>query len=209
MSQHTRVPWDSVRGAASYHFLLTFRPILAFRGAAAKYLYNRPRLRLRNNYIVVWPLKGLKENQAFQLYPTLYYSARCLIYLQIINQPLFGIVPKTIDIARLSLLYHRAPQKKQINQVRDRSAELYNKLFTWNFFSHRGDILDETENFGVVNLHVQSRKNVFSAFAVRIGNRGNLIRKKIIKLCLLSINQNLYTFLNFELWRYLIKKTFS
>ena len=33
----TRVPWNNVRGAASYHFLWTFRPILESRGAT-KYL---------------------------------------------------------------------------------------------------------------------------------------------------------------------------
>ena len=39
--RNTIVPWDSVRGASSYYFLLTFRPILASRGAA-KYWYGRP-----------------------------------------------------------------------------------------------------------------------------------------------------------------------
>ena len=50
--RHTRVPWDSVRGAASYQFLLMFWPILASRGAA-KHWFSWTRVpqgkkRLRN-----------------------------------------------------------------------------------------------------------------------------------------------------------------
>ena len=41
--RHTKVPWDSVRGTASYRVLLTFRPISASKGAV-KYWYSWPKV---------------------------------------------------------------------------------------------------------------------------------------------------------------------